>query len=276
MNKLTVSQLKSAIISHGLQDLFKSQKGKIVEKGLKSELTDFCTTHNIMPAVEQPAEQPQSQSSPQSQDFIQPKFVAKPPIDKKDDTKNDFVMPDFLKDNAKDYTLKNDENENEEENENSEIKQNEAKMKIQRYYDRFAWLKECKFDCDDEDYCEKLVLVENKLSSYNMSKFISSQFLVVSSVVENLSNKYVPKQYLNLNGFTQNLANNQGLYDVIDEIAIKYSDSPLSVLSPEKRLGLLVLGTAWATTQKNNLAEELTDLKKTKVDDSLLSKNSDL
>lgn len=151
------------------------------------------------------------------------------------------------------------------------LKQTNAKLKIERYQERFKWLKNAAYTCNKNNYVEYLEEVELKLSSKNSSQLVSSQFFVLTSGIENAANFYLPN-YFKIRGFSENLRANQATHDLLDELQIKYSDSFASIVSPEKRLLILVLSTMYATHQNNVLAEEIKKIKQQTANPNIIDK----
>ena len=159
-----------------------------------------------------------------------------------------------------------DEGDEEDDEGQEEIKT--IKVKIQRYLNRFKWLAEYEFKSHPYDYRARLEEIELALSSKNSSNFVQSQFFGICDIVEYLGEQYC-QPYLKLRGFSSIMKNNQAIYDILDEINIKYSDSVLNVLSPEKRLCLAMLSTVYITHDINNKREQLDQIKKTEVNADL-------
>lgn len=252
MEKLTKTDLINIIKNKYNYQAFLTEIGKDEKKVLKADLTNHLKKVGYVHELQ----------------HNKPKREPALPEQKNEnnDNANDDI-PDFLRKDVNE-TINDEENDAENETEISA-----AKLKIQRYLDRFPFLRTIKYQSDEFDYIERLQETENKLNSYNMSKFISSSFLSMVSMVEDASNKYVPKEYVNLRGYTNALAQNQDLYDVLDEISIKWSDSnALSMLSPERRLGLILLSSAYMVSRINQFNEQ----KNTTAKQEVLNEYNDL
>lgn len=232
-----------------------------IDKVTKQQIIEFIKNKNYNPinsTQQKPTIQNQSQKS---EEIIKPKFNTPLPM-QKNDINNQEEIPDFLTNDTQNYSeSKNekpdDDSDNSADYEDEEKMAKDYKLKIDRYIDRFHWLKSCQYNSNEYDYKERLEEIENKLSSYNMSQFLASQFLVMTNIIEQASTKYVPKKYVNLEGYTKHLSSQEALYNVLDEIAIKYSDSDISILSPEKRLGLLMLASAYVVSESNKNKEQM-------------------
>lgn len=160
-----------------------------------------------------------------------------------------------------------------------------AMMKVNKYFDRFTWLKKCEYSSTARfDPKELLKEVEIQLSNHNNSNLIADNFILGISGVETLVTQILPqkskffregfipdeqlkpnqqpKPLMKLNGLTNVVAANQAIRDTLDELTIKYMDDiSLDFITPERRLGLLLLGCCYTThlinTENEMKKEEL-------------------
>lgn len=160
-----------------------------------------------------------------------------------------------------------------------------AMMKVNKYFDRFPWLKKCEYSSTARfDPKELLKEVEIQLSNHNNSNLIADNFILGISGVETLVTQILPqkskffregfipdeqlkpnqqpKPLMKLNGLTNVVAANQAIRDTLDELTIKYMDDiSLDFITPERRLGLLLLGCCYTThlinTENEMKKEEL-------------------
>lgn len=127
-------------------------------------------------------------------------------------------------------------------------------IKLQRYgaSERFSeYLKKMNFKLDI-DHLKKLHVEELKemlervritINSRDTNNMINGLVFSGTQIMETIAiNNEVIKKYVNLKGFSSMLQNDESFKDIIEQLNLEYND--ISTLSPEKRLGFVLVMTA--------------------------------
>lgn len=138
---------------------------------------------------------------------------------------------------------------------------NAACATIEKYFERFPWLREEQIDFSDP--IRALKVVEGKVSCRNTSALISQNFFALCNGFESLAvNTPMINQYVKIQGFTQNLKASDAAQDVLDELIIKYAPTLTGEngLSVEARFGLVILGVLYQTHQLNSISDQVKNI----------------